>query len=165
MALSTRIAVMDRGQVYQVGRPAEIYEYPNCRFTAGFIGTMTIFDGIVVGFHEGKILVQSPELPNGFAVTHAGAALPNGTPVGVAVRPEKIFISPTPLGTQPNSVLAKVRDLGYFGGVTAYRMATPAGKLISVNLTNAGREIDRRVDWDAEVHLHWSPDAAILLTE
>jgi putrescine transport system ATP-binding protein len=165
MALSTRIAVMDRGQVYQVGRPAEIYEYPNCRFTAGFIGTMTIFEGHVSGFSDGKIMVSSPELPNGLLVSHAGAMLPLGTPVGVAIRPEKIFISPQPRSGQPNSVTAKVRDLGYFGGVTSYRMVTESGKLIAVNLTNLNREITHKVDWDAEANLFWNADAAILLTE
>jgi putrescine transport system ATP-binding protein len=165
MALSTRIAVMDRGQVYQVGQPAEIYEYPNCRFTAGFIGTMTIFDGVIAGFRDGKIIVHSPELPNELTVSHAGTILPVGTPVSVAIRPEKIFIEPEPAANRPNSVMAKVRDLGYFGGVTAYRMTTASGKLVAVNLTNTGREVNRRVDWDAEVQLSWSAESAILLTE
>jgi putrescine transport system ATP-binding protein len=165
MALSTRIAVMDRGQVYQVGQPAEIYEYPNCRFTAGFIGTMTIFDGVIAGFRDGKIIVQSLELPNELIVSHAGTILPVGTPVSVAIRPEKIFIEPEPEADRSNSVMAKVKDLGYFGGVTAYRMATVSGKLVAVNLTNTGREVNRRVDWDAEVQLSWSADSAILLTE
>jgi hypothetical protein len=61
--------------------------------------------------------------------------------------------------------MAKVRDLGYFGGVTAYRMATASGKLVAVNLTNTGREVNRRVDWDAEVQLSWAAESAILLTE
>ena len=165
MALSSRIAVMDRGQVYQVGRPMEIYEYPNCRFTAGFIGTMTIFDGHIVHCREGQILVNSPELPNGLLVSYAGAPLPVGTPVGVAIRPEKISVSPLPRATAPNSVTAKVRDLGYFGGVTSYRMITESGKMVAVNMTNVAREVNRRVDWDAEVNLSWSPDSAILLTE
>ncbi len=165
MALSTRIAVMDRGQVYQVGQPAEIYEYPNCRFTAGFIGTMTIFDGTVAGFRDGRMIVHSPELPNELVVGHAGSILPHGTPVSVAIRPEKILIEPAPQGDRPNTVMAKVRDLGYFGGVTAYRMTTASGKMVSVNLTNTGRQVNRQVDWDAEVQLSWHAESAILLTE
>jgi putrescine transport system ATP-binding protein len=165
MALSTRIAVMDRGQVYQVGQPAEIYEYPNCRFTAGFIGTMTIFDGVISGFRDGKIIVQSPELTNELTVCHAGTILSVGTSVSVAIRPEKIFIEPAPVADGPNTVMAKVRDLGYFGGVTAYRMVTATGKMVCVNLTNTGRQVNRQVDWDAQVQLSWQPESAILLTE
>ena len=47
MTLSDRIAVMDKGQVKQVGSPTEVYEYPNSRFVAGFIGSITTFDGTV----------------------------------------------------------------------------------------------------------------------
>jgi putrescine transport system ATP-binding protein len=165
MALSTRIAVMDRGQVRQVGRPTEIYEYPNSRFTAGFIGSMTIFDGHILDCRDGQILVRSPELPNGLLVSYAGAPLPAGTPVGVAIRPEKISVSPLSTSSAPNTISAKVRDLGYFGGVTAYRMVTDSGKVVAVNMTNSGRELNRRTDWDAEVSLSWRPDCAILLTE
>jgi putrescine transport system ATP-binding protein len=126
---------------------------------------MTIFDGVIAGFRDGKIIVHSPELPNELTVSHAGTILPIGTPVSVAIRPEKIFIEPEPAANRPNSVMAKVRDLGYFGGVTAYRMTTASGKLVAVNLTNTGREVNRRVDWDAEVQLSWSAESAILLTE
>ena len=47
MALSTRIAVMNRGQVVQVGTPSEIYEFPQNRFVADFIGTTNLFEGTV----------------------------------------------------------------------------------------------------------------------
>ena len=47
MALSTRIAVMDQGRVVQVGTPAEIYEFPQSRFVADFIGTTNLFEGTV----------------------------------------------------------------------------------------------------------------------
>ena len=114
---------------------------------------------------DGQILVRSPELPNGLLVSYAGAPLPAGTPVGVAIRPEKISVSPLSTSSAPNTISAKVRDLGYFGGGTAYRMVTDSGKVVAVNMTNSGREINRRTDWDAEVSLSWRPDCAILLTE
>jgi putrescine transport system ATP-binding protein len=88
MTLSTRIAVMDRGQVYQVGRPIEIYEYPNCRFTAGFIGTMNMFEGVVLGLEDRLLRVKGKE-GGDFLLAHPGAPVPDGTPVWVAVRPEK----------------------------------------------------------------------------
>ena len=49
MALSTRIAVMHRGQVVQVGTPSEIYEFPQNRFVADFVGTTNLFEGTVDG--------------------------------------------------------------------------------------------------------------------
>src|SRR4029077_13576778 len=53
MALATRIAVMDRGQVVQVGTPAEIYEFPRSRFVADFVGTANLFEGIVCACEPG----------------------------------------------------------------------------------------------------------------
>ncbi len=57
MALSTRIAVMNRGQVVQVGTPSEIYEFPQSRFVADFIGTTNLFEGTVDGGAAGTRLV------------------------------------------------------------------------------------------------------------
>src|SRR5579859_4614251 len=61
MALSTRIAVMNRGQVIQVGTPSEIYEFPQNRFVADFIGTTNLFEGTVRGSETGHLVVCSPE--------------------------------------------------------------------------------------------------------
>ena len=54
MALATRIAVMDRGQVVQVGTPSEIYEFPHSRFVADFIGTTNLFEGTVSACEPGS---------------------------------------------------------------------------------------------------------------
>ncbi len=58
MALATRIAVMDRGQVVQVGTPAEIYEFPRSRFVADFVGTTNLFEGTVSACEPGLISVH-----------------------------------------------------------------------------------------------------------
>jgi putrescine transport system ATP-binding protein len=164
MTLSTRIAVMDRGQVYQVGRPIEIYEYPNCRFTAGFIGTMNMFEGVVQGLEEGLLRVKGKE-GGDFLLAHPGAPVPDGTPVWVAVRPEKIRLSLAPVAATQNMVAGKVKDLGYFGGTTSYRIDVGDGRLVSVNVTNADRALALRADWDERVFLTWDAASAVLLTE
>jgi putrescine transport system ATP-binding protein len=164
MTLSTRIAVMDRGQVYQVGRPIEIYEYPNCRFTAGFIGTMNMFEGVVQGLEDRLLRVRGKE-GGDFLLAHPGAPVPDGTPVWVAVRPEKIRLSLTPVAATQNMVAGKVKDLGYFGGTTSYRIDVGDGRLVSVNVTNADRALALRADWDERVFLTWDPASAVLLTE
>src|ERR1700749_5074492 len=58
MALATRIAVMNRGQVVQVGTPSEIYEFPQNRFVADFIGTTNLFEGTVDDNRPGHIVVR-----------------------------------------------------------------------------------------------------------
>src|ERR1700759_2386854 len=61
MALASRIAVMDRGKVAQVGTPAEIYEFPQRRFVADFVGTTNLFEGTVVACEPGLITVACSE--------------------------------------------------------------------------------------------------------
>jgi len=165
MALSTRIAVMNRGRIVQVGTPTDIYEYPNCRFSADFIGSINLFEGTVESAADGRVTVATAQA-GPLVVAHAGAVAP-GTPVSVAVRPEKIAIGREPPQGAANTLQGMVYDLGYFGDRSLFRVRLGNGRLVSVSRQNErrGREEDRPVDWDDRVWLSWSPAAALLLTE
>ncbi|MGO1078722.1 ABC transporter ATP-binding protein [Inquilinus sp. CA228] len=165
MALSTRIAVMNRGRIVQTGTPTDIYEYPNCRFSADFIGSINLFEGKVESAADGRVTVAT-EQAGPLVVVHAGAVAP-GTPVSVAVRPEKIAIGREPPQGAANTLQGMVYDLGYFGDRSLFRVQLGNGRLVSVSRQNErrGREEDRPVDWDDRVWLSWSPAAALLLTE
>ncbi len=82
MALATRIAVMDHGKVIQVGTPAEIYEFPQSRFIADFIGTTNFFEGTVTGVEPGQIRVHSPEAGAELLVDDRGAGQPSASRSG-----------------------------------------------------------------------------------
>jgi putrescine transport system ATP-binding protein len=165
MALSTRIAVMNRGRIVQTGTPTDIYEYPNCRFSADFIGSINLFEGKVGSVADGQVTVMTEEV-GPLQVAHAGAVLP-GAPVSVAVRPEKIAIAREPPCDAPNTLQGTVFDLGYFGDRSLFRVQLGNGRLVSVSRQNErrGREEDRQVDWDDRVWLSWTPASALLLTE
>jgi putrescine transport system ATP-binding protein len=96
MALSTRIAVMNRGQVIQVGTPSEIYEFPQSRFVADFIGTTNLFEGTVRTSDAGHLVVRSPEAGCDLVVDEIGR-FSSGQRVWVALRPEKIRLSKQPV--------------------------------------------------------------------
>ncbi len=165
MTLSDRIAVMDKGQVKQVGSATEIYEYPNSRFVAGFIGSITTFDGHVKSIKDGMAQVEVPDLGGTFT-TAAPPDMTAGRAITLALRPEKISISRTkPEG--PNVLEGVVKDLGYFGKDSLYRVVLPTDALVLVHAVNARRagETDRAADWDDKVWLSFAPEAAILLTE
>jgi putrescine transport system ATP-binding protein len=165
MTLSDRIAVMDRGQVRQVGTPTEIYEYPASRFVAGFIGAITTFEARVAALDGPLARIDVPELAAGLTA-RAVAGLEVGQAVTLALRPEKIAISrERPSG--PNVVAGVVRDLAYFGKDSLYRVTLPSGALVSVHAVNARRsgEADRVADWEDAVWLSFDPSASILLLE
>ena len=165
MILSDRIAVMDKGQVMQVGSPTEVYEYPNSKFVAGFIGSITSFDGRVVSVDGATAKIEVPAM-GAIVTARSVPGLEPGLPITLALRPEKIAISrEKPPG--PNAIAGVVDDLGYFGKDSLYKVKLPSGTILSVNSVNARRagENERVADWEDSVWLSFDPSAAILLMD
>ena len=163
MALATRIAVMDRGKVIQVGTPAEIYEFPRTRFIADFIGTTNFFEGTVTAVEAGQIRVHSEEAGGELLVDDLGK-VSAGQRVWVALRPEKIRLSKEPpAGERINRLKGVVAELGYLGNRSTYRIRTPQGKLLTVLGKNEQRTSEWSIDWSDEVYLSWNANAAIVL--
>ena len=165
MTLSDRIAVMDKGEVKQIGSPTEIYEFPNSRFVAGFIGSITSFEATVTALTVNTAQLNVPA----FASTIDARVVPGlvvGQTVSLALRPEKLRITHhrPALG---NVIAGKVKDLAYFGKDSLYRIILPSGALMAVHAVNAsrGNEAARVADWDDKVWLSFDPGAAIVLTE
>ena len=167
MTLATRIAVMDKGAIRQIGTPTEIYEYPNSRFVAGFIGSINQFEGRVAAAANGHVEVECAGLDAPVAVAHLGETIKPGDRVAVAVRPEKIHISRDRPDGHRNLVSGKVLDLGYFGKDSLYRVELASGAIVTVNHVNARRtpESERVADWSDHVWLSFAPASAILLMD
>ena len=161
MTLADRIAVMDKGQVKQIGSPTDIYEFPNSRFVAGFIGSITSFDATVTGRKGDRLLLDVPALGPVQARDVAGVV--DGQAVTLALRPEKLRITKDrPQG--PNVVEGQVKDLAYFGKDSLYRITLPSGELVQAHAVNANRGEDAaRADWDDKVFLSFDPASAIVL--
>ena len=163
MALSTRIAVMNRGQVVQVGTPSEIYEFPQNRFVADFIGTTNLFEGTVSGTQPGHLVVRSAEAGCDLIVDETGR-FGSGQRVWIALRPEKIRLSKLPLGgDRINQVKGVVWELGYLGNRSTYRIKTTTGKLVTVFAQNERRTSEWSIDWSDEVYLSWTANCAVVL--
>ncbi|HLN50305.1 MAG TPA: ABC transporter ATP-binding protein [Steroidobacteraceae bacterium] len=164
MALSTRIAVMNRGQLVQVGTPSEIYEFPQNRFVADFIGTTNLFEGTVSGNEPGHIVVHSAEAGCDLIVDDVGR-FGGGQRVWVALRPEKIRLSKEPGSGGVNQIKGMVWELGYLGNRSTYRIKTETGKLVTVFAQNDRRTSEWSIDWSDEVYLSWTANCAVLLQQ
>ncbi len=164
MTLADRIAVMDRGEVKQIGPPGDVYEFPNSRFVAGFIGSITALEAVVEAIDGVRTRLAVPAL-GGPVQARSVAGLSVGQTVTVAIRPEKLAISRAPQ-TGDNVFEGEVKDLAYFGKDSLYRITMPSGALISVHAVNARRsaEGERVVDWYDKVWLSFDPTSAIILT-
>jgi putrescine transport system ATP-binding protein len=160
MALATRIAVMDRGQVVQVGTPAEIYEFPQSRFVADFVGTTNLFEGTVSGSEPGHLIVRSAEAGCDLIVDdwalHGRAARLGGAAAG-----EDPLEQAAAAGERVNQVKGTVWELGYLGNRSTYRIKTETGKLVTVFAQNERRTSEWSIDWSDEVYLSWTASACL----
>ena len=166
MTLSTRMAVMDRGRVQQVGTPTEIYEFPRTRFTADFIGSVNMFEGTVQGGDGGRVRVAAESVACALEVDSAGQ-LQGGQRVWFAVRPEKLRVRPDDGGTLPatNALRGTVRDVAYMGDTSIFRIDCGVGDLVEALQPNIVRAREREIDWDDPVIVEWPVEAGLVLTE
>ena len=163
MALATRIAVMHRGLIMQVGTPAEIYEFPHSRFVADFVGTTNLFEGTVSACVGGVITVRCAETATELIVDD-GRTYGIGQRVWVAVRPEKLRLGKqSSSGPRVNQLRGTVWELGYLGNRSTYQIRTGSGKLVTVFAQNDRRTAEAAIDWSDEVFVSWSADAAVVL--
>jgi putrescine transport system ATP-binding protein len=163
MALATRIAVMDRGKVMQVGTPSEIYEFPRSRFVADFVGTTNLFEGTVAQTEPGELTVHCAETACDLRVDDVGRFSP-GQRVWVALRPEKIRLSKeAPQGERLNLLRGVVWELGYLGHRSTYQIKMASGKIVTVVAQNERRTSEWSIDWSDEVYMSWRADAAVIL--
>ncbi|MDP3417158.1 ABC transporter ATP-binding protein [Falsiroseomonas sp.] len=166
MTMATRLAVMDRGTLAQVGTPSDVYEFPNSRFTAEFLGTANILEGVVEGVEAEGVRIGSSELDFDILAEPA-ASKPLGARVFVALRPERMRIERvapgTPLGD--NRLVGRVRDIGYYGDFFLYYVVLANGKEVRVSQPNLRRRTERPVDWEDTVAVTWDRQASMVLPE
>jgi len=165
MTLSTRIAVMEQGRFLQIGSPKEIYEYPQSRYVADFIGTINMFEGTVTDTGNERVLIKCQDLDAELqALGNHGVDV--GQSVCVAVRPEKIFVSrDKPDNEDDTKVRGVVDDLGYLGNLSLYRIRLESGKMIQVSSQNRRRSTKRFVEWEDEIWVSWRPRSAVVLVD
>ena len=163
MTMAGRLAVMSEGEIIQLGTPHEVYEYPNSRFSAEFIGSTNLFDGNVVEDEPDHIFVETPDLPVRLYVNH-GITGPLGMPLTISVRPERIALTRKPPEGAYNWGKGVVTNIAYMGGYSLYHVKLDSGKTVVANVTSlALSEIDPPT-WGDEVYVRWSASAGVVLT-
>ena len=160
MGMASRMAVMSRGRVIQVGTPADVYERPSCRFVADFIGGVNLFEGRVAEVRGSEVAVDCPEIGQHLV---AGGAGPVGSAVAIAVRPERIELSGVP-SRLPNSLAGAVSEVSYRGEASSVNVALANGRVVRVTLPNTGRTGGPSLAVGAAVWVAWPAEAGALLT-
>ncbi|MGI9461463.1 MAG: ABC transporter ATP-binding protein [Alphaproteobacteria bacterium] len=137
LGLAERMAVMNKGKIVQIGTPGQIYEYPETRFTADFIGSVNLFDHAVVKKISGKTArLMSKQLAGEVDIV-APKWLKVGQTISLAIRPEKLFISQNK--TTGSISNGKVIGASYQGNFTLYQLKLKSGFIVRTSEQNPTR--------------------------
>jgi len=155
MIVADRIAVMDRGRLAQVAPPAEVYERPNSRWVADFVGEVTLIEGrLDAGGAIESALGRLRAAP--------GEARP-GDKVWLALRPEKLRIWPERPAGEDNVLAGKVFEIGYRGDMSIYKLRLADGSPIKVAMTNGATGRPAFAAGDA-LWVAWPVHAGVVLS-
>ena len=163
MTVADRIGVMDRGRLAQVATPSEIYEQPNSRWVADFIGDVNLIEGRVAAATSSETLIESAVGGRLRAAQAVDAEI--GATVWLALRPEKLKIATAapPTGNE-NCFAGQVLDIGYLGDLSIYKVKLDNGFVVRAAMVNQSRLLARPIGWDERVWLTFAPDSGVVLT-
>ena len=163
MTMADRIAVMCEGSLLQVGMPNEVYESPNCRFVADFVGNVNLFDGEVTVHEADHVVVSSAS--GDFYIGH-GITGSLGMPVSIALRPEKVVLSLEDPNKPHNAMACILEDWSYFGSYTSYSLRVQGDQRLKVSVSNTDRDQDHQnLEEGQRLWAHWEDNAMVVLTQ
>jgi putrescine transport system ATP-binding protein len=161
MVMADRLALMSAGEIVQVGVPAEVYDQPNCRFAAEFLGAVNLFSGTVASGSGESLLVDVPEL-GGAVHAFAPDTPAAGAAVTLAMRPEKLHLLTDGAGGYQNALPVVVDDFAYLGTHTTYHVQLACGRRVTVLMPNHGR--GPLPEAGERPQLAWNAADAVVLT-
>jgi spermidine/putrescine transport system ATP-binding protein len=161
LALSHRIAVMNKGRVEQIDEPSRLYSFPASRFVADFIGTCNLLEGSIASSSGGIVAIEVAGLGTVRVAAAPAAALAAST---IALRPEKIRVQAAAATSAAadrldNRFLGTVTEYLYLGDVTVYIVTTPAGRKLETLLANSGAGRTKFFEVGDAVEVSWPVDA------
>ena len=172
ISMANRIGVMHQGRILQVGAPRDIYEAPNCRFVADFIGSVNLFSGRIASEQLEHAVIDAA--PCSLFVERCNISTVGGigSAVTAALRPEKMLIQiDAPVPSQRatagehghNCAQGVLGAIVYFGDQTRYHVLLDGGVDVKVVRTNAARHDSVRLVRGQRVFVWWDGADIMLL--
>jgi len=163
MTMAGRIAIMNKGRLIQVGEPMDVYEYPNSRYSAEFIGSVNLFDGTIEEVGTDYTDIRCADLEYPIRTAH-GLSMAEGLEVTIAVRPEKMHLSVPPDSAAAHNLLSgTVDEIAYLGSSSIYHVLLPSGKRVLATLPNTNRFRKDMPTWGDTVYLDWDAESCAVL--
>ena len=171
LAIASRIAVMNKGSIAQLGSPSDLYEFPASRFVADFIGSVNMFEGTLINDKPDEATVACPELePHRVHVPHSVAGQETSS-VWVAIRPEKMSLhkdagAPPAVPECPpahNVAKGEIKEISYLGDISIYHVMLDNGRLIRISRPNRSRFDQDNFGWGEKVWVSWVGSSPVVL--
>ncbi len=171
LAIASRIAVMNKGSIAQLGTPSDLYEFPGSRFVADFIGSVNMFEGKLITDKPDEAIITCPELdPHRVHVPHAVLGQEN-SPVWVAIRPEKMNLhkdadAPPSVPECPvahNVARGEIKEISYLGDISIFHVQLANGRLIRISRPNRSRFDQDNFGWGEKVWVSWVGSSPVVL--
>ncbi|MCV6999901.1 ABC transporter ATP-binding protein [Mycolicibacterium alvei] len=160
LTMSDRIAVMNNGNVEQIGSPTEIYDRPSTVFVASFIGQANLWAGRQTG-RANRDFVEVEVLGSTLKAKPGDTTIEPGGHATLMIRPERVRVSMDVPAGDVATVPATVKDLTFQGPVLRVSLAAPDDSTI---IAHVGPEQDLPLLRPGDqVHVGWSPDASRVL--
>jgi spermidine/putrescine transport system ATP-binding protein len=156
LTMSDRIAVMNEGEVAQLGSPRDIYEHPATLFVAGFIGTSNILSGDVKSVSGDRAVILSGDGQHVEVPVRTDMSVATGDKVDLTVRPEKMDIRADAADCATCRVRGTVTEVVYLGTSTNYNVLTSTGAEVTVFMQNSNNADDVATRGQS-VWLSWEP--------
>ena len=162
MTMAHRMAVMSEGQIVQSGTPQEVYDFPNSRFVAGFVGSTNLFTGVITVDEPDHIKIESEQLGRPLYVNH-GVSEPLGMEVHVSIRPERIRVHREQPGGDANWGHGVVSHMAWMGSYARYQIRLDSGMLVEASVPSLVMAQIDAPSVGEEVFIDWSDDSATVL--
>ena len=158
MAVSDRIAILNRGRLEQLGAPVEIYFRPESRFAAEFMGSSNILELAVTGYDAAAALIS---VEAGGQRLQVRGERPPGERILLSVRPEWIAVADAAQAEEGNVLAGEVLSSSFLGSMVRYRVAGPGGAPLSIEVHNPD---ERGIRGDGErLFYRIPPDKPVVL--
>jgi putrescine transport system ATP-binding protein len=169
MTMADRIGVMDNGRLEQVATPRKLYEAPNSRWVAEFVGDINLFEGEAQPSEGGRLAIATKDAGT---IIVAAPSNPVTKPlVCVAVRPEKVKLSrrgpasDAALAHAINRLEGIVTDVSYLGGFTTYKVKLDSGAVLRSSMANTARLDIDAYNASQRVVAWFTPDDCVVLEQ
>ncbi len=171
LAIASRIAVMNKGSIAQIGTPSDLYEFPSSRFVADFIGSVNLFEGTLLDDKPDEATVACPELdPYRVHVPHAVPGREKSA-VWVAIRPEKMNLHKDTDGAPAvpecpaahNVARGEIKEISYLGDISIFHVQLAGGRLIRISRANRSRWDQDNFGSGEKVWVSWGGSSPVVL--